>query len=302
MALGNFDGVHPGHQQVIRPVLSVPSEQPLCPTVVTFYPHPREFFTGRACQWLTPITEKAAFLKSLGIRQLVLLPFNQALANLTPAEFVQAILVERLQARQISVGQDFHFGRQRSGTVAELEAIAAQHQIRVHVAPLQLLDGERVSSSAIRQALAEGQIAQATRLLGRPYTLIGPVISGQQLGRTLGFPTANLQIPPEKLLPRFGVYAVQVHSDAWNEGKWEPGVMNIGVRPTVDGLQLTTEVHLLDWAGDLYGQGLTVELLHSLRSEEKFASLEALKAQIQRDCDRARSLLSLPRAVPHPPS
>lgn len=288
VALGNFDGVHQGHQRVICPVLGHSFA-----TVVTFYPHPQEFFTGQRRPLLTPLHEKAGYLEKLGVEQLVLLPFNQALAALTPQEFVTEILVERLQARQVSVGQDFCFGRQRSGTTTDLQTIAAQFGIAVQIAPLHTDNGERISSSAIRQALQSGDLLQANRLLSRPYALIGKVVQGQQLGRTIGFPTANLQVPPEKFLPRQGVYAVRVQRQGQNSSPaaaWT-GVMNLGNRPTVDGTVQTIEVHLLDWSGDLYGEELVVHLADFLRPEQKFASLDDLKAQIAADCGVARSKL-----------
>jgi riboflavin kinase / FMN adenylyltransferase len=307
IALGNFDGVHRGHQKVIEPVTVATrvgspvlagavcsassdagslgqSATPIA-TVVTFYPHPQEFFTGQRRLLLTPIPEKAQYLQTIGIEQLVLLPFNWALANLTPEEFVEQILVQRLQAKQVSVGQDFRFGRKRAGTVTDLQEIAAQYGIPVEVASLHLHHGERISSSAIRHALSQGELDRANELLGRAYTLVGEVVSGKQLGRTIGFPTANLKLPEDKFLPRCGVYSVWVKSAELGQ---QPGVMNIGYRPTVEGQQISVEVHLLDWSGDLYGQTLTVSLEQFLRPEQKFASLEELKAQIQRDAEQAQ--------------
>ncbi|NJO41264.1 MAG: bifunctional riboflavin kinase/FAD synthetase [Cyanobacteria bacterium CRU_2_1] len=285
VALGNFDGIHRGHQQVIKPVLGTTHS-----TVVTFHPHPQEFFTGQQRTLLTPLDEKAQCLQQMGIEQLVLVPFNRALANLTPQEFVETVLVQHLQVKQISVGQDFCFGRHRSGTATDLQTIAAQYDIPVEIIPLHTSDGERISSSAIRHALEQGDLQRANHLLGKSYALIGQVMHGQQLGRTIGFPTANLKLPPEKFLPRQGVYSVWVSSSEWVTH--HPGVMNIGYRPTVDGTQQTIEVHLLDWTGDLYGQTLTIRLDHFLRPEQKFASLDELKAQIQTDCEIARSRLT----------
>lgn len=318
VALGNFDGVHRGHRQVIEPILTDPkvhsasclfpvdidavddeaddevNESPsVYATVVTFHPHPQEFFTGKRRLLLTPLAEKAHYLKKMGVQQLVLLPFNQALARLTPPEFVETILVQQLQAKRISVGQDFCFGRQRSGTVTELRAIASQYDIAVDTVSLHRCQGERVSSSAIRQALSNGELQHANQLLGRPYALVGQVVQGQQLGRTIGFPTANLKLPDEKFLPKQGVYAVRVYCTAIGATE-RPllGVMNIGYRPTVDGTQQTVEVHLLNWTGDLYDKTLTVSLESFLRSEQKFASLDELKAQIQIDCVNAQTALT----------
>jgi riboflavin kinase / FMN adenylyltransferase len=286
VALGNFDGIHRGHREVIQPILQETESPKVFSTVVTFRPHPQEYFTGQSRTLLTPLDEKVQHLKSLGVEQLVLLPFDEALASLTPQEFVERILVQQLQARQISVGQNFRFGKRRSGTTNDLQAIAAQHQVAVHIIPLYTAAGDRVSSSAIRQALEEGNPRQAGQLLGRPYALVGRVVTGRQLGRTIGFPTANLQVPLEKFVPRKGVYRVTVKG----KGIAALGVMNIGDRPTVDqaGTQTTIEVHLLDWSGDLYGQTLSVELESFLRPEQKFGSLEELKAQIQADCATAR--------------
>ncbi len=345
VALGNFDGVHRGHQQVIAPVLKTKQEslakrleergdrvevkslnrlvtyasEHTYATVVTFNPHPQEFFTGKRRTLLTPLQEKAQQLESLGVEQLVLLPFDRELAALSPQEFVEKILVQQLHVQQISVGEDFCFGRQRSGTASDLKVIAATFNIPVTIIPLHYFASdspqetlrERISSSCIRQALEQGDLPRAQTLLGRPYTLTGCVVKGQQLGRTIGFPTANIQLPPEKFLPRQGVYAVRVFiEDESRRGSGVAGgageevislslashspyigVINIGCRPTVNGTQPSVEVHLLDWSGDLYGQTLTVQLEKFLRPEQKFASLEALKAQIQADCDLAQSVL-----------
>ncbi len=303
IALGNFDGVHRGHQRVIEPVLtdavirpaaleSRSSHQLSYSTVVTFQPHPREFFTGERRSLLTPLEEKIVVLRSLGVKQLVLLPFNEAVAKLAPEEFVRSILVEQLQAKHISVGKDFCFGRNRSGTATDLRAIATQYEIPVEIVPLHTCDGERISSSAIREALSLGDLERANRLLGRPYQLVGRVVHGQQLGRTIGFPTANLKLPAEKFVPRTGVYSVWVSCPTMNSGQAVRGVMNIGYRPTVEGKQQTIEVHILDWSGDLYGQTLNVMLDGFLRPEQKFASLDELKAQIQEDCAAAQTTLA----------
>lgn len=260
-----------------------------CATVVTFSPHPQAYFLGISKPLLTPVEEKACQLEVLGIEQLVTLPFNTALAALTPEEFVEQILVNGLHAQRISVGSDFRFGKGRSGDALGLRAIAAKYNIPVMLVPLREEKGDRISSSRIREALQSGNLSDATQLLGRFYTLTGTVVMGQQLGRTIGFPTANLQVPSEKFLPRTGVYSVWVRL---SEQVLIKGVMNIGHRPTVSGQDLSIEVHLLDWAGDLYGQTLTVELTEFIRAEQKFDSLAALKAQIVKDCETARQYLN----------
>ncbi len=290
--MGNFDGIHRGHQCVIAPVVG--NTENLVSTVLTFNPHPQEFFTGTSRLLLTPIAEKVVQLEALGVQQLVLLPFDREIAKLTPQEFMQQILIERLQARSISVGFNFRFGCQRCGSVEDLRAMWGD---RLHIVSEQLMHDVcdtsdpsiRISSSAIRRALEQGEIDAARTLLGRPYSLIGNVVAGQQMGRKLGFPTANLQLPPQKFLPRDGVYAVQVLRLG---DKPLPAVMNIGMRPTVTGDRARTiEVHLLDWDGDLYGRELCVNLVKFLRPEQKFESLEALKQQITIDCELATKLL-----------
>ncbi len=329
VALGNFDGVHRGHSQVIQPILhpsgaaqsiamTPPSgegqgrieglrlpnhkenvEHPIrlgkghtYSTVATFNPHPREFFSGQSWKLLTTRSEKVQQLSLLGVQQLVLLPFDRELASLSPQEFVEKILIQRLQATHVSVGEDFHFGHRRAGTAYELQAIASSYGVEVSIVSLQMCQGERISSSSIRQSLQDGDISKANLRLGRPYTLTGVVVKGQQLGRKLGFPTANLQLPPEKFLPKHGVYGVRVHHPTLPSLASSPcAVMNIGHRPTVSGIDVTVEVHLLDWSGDLYGQTLTVSLEQFLRPEQKFASLEDLKRQIQVDCEAARAVL-----------
>lgn len=304
VALGNFDGVHQGHQQVIKPILKAAgaaSELTAMPsldakatkgqayaTVATFEPHPREFFSGETWKLLTPRLEKVQLLKALGVEQLVLLPFDRELTSLSPEEFVKTILVQQMQVTRVSVGEDFRFGHRRAGTATDLQAIASTYGIDVTIISLQTFQGERISSSIIRQALSSGDIPQANRLLGRPYSLTGVVAQGQQLGRTIGFPTANLQLPSEKFLPRHGVYCGHVDGSALNS---QAAVMNIGQRPTVDGLSMTIEVHLLDWSGDLYGQTLTISIEQFLRPEQKFASLDDLKTQIQADSAQARAIL-----------
>ncbi|AFZ45196.1 riboflavin kinase [Halothece sp. PCC 7418] len=294
IALGNFDGVHQGHRNVIQPVL----EQSVRSTVVTFHPHPREYFSGQPCSLLTPLEEKISHLKALGIQQLVLLPFNQELAALCAEEFVQKILIEQLHPHYISVGEDFRFGYKRQGSAQDLRAIASSYHVAVNIANLRTKAKERISSSRIREAINQGQVELAKQLLGRPYTLNGTVVTGEQRGRTIGFPTANLVLPRNKLIPCYGVYAVEVTSITYPLLSPHPAVMNIGMRPTVNGQHPTIEIHLLDWTGDLYQHSLSVQLKQFLRPEAKFESLEALKAQINKDCETARQLLPYPSSQP----
>ncbi|MBE9249960.1 bifunctional riboflavin kinase/FAD synthetase [Dolichospermum sp. LEGE 00240] len=306
VALGKFDGVHLGHQRVIQPVLQSAwsQENSVRPysTVVTFDPHPQEFFTGLPRDLLTPLDEKVAQLRSLGVEQLVLLPFDRELSALSPEEFVDKILVQQLQCQQISVGQDFCFGKKRVGTAQDLQAIAAKYNIPVTIVPIKTdtdilpaTDDARISTSLIRESLEAGDIPKANRLLGRPYTLTGEVVTGQKLGRTIGFPTANIQLPKDKFLPRHGVYAIEaiIHKETPDKSPTQQfGVMNIGNRPTVNGIDTCVEVHLFNWYGDLYGKILEIQLVKFLRPEQKFPSLEALKNQIQLDCTAAKAIFS----------
>ncbi len=281
IALGNFDGLHLGHQAVIRPVLPGNIAPELTSTLVSFSPHPREFFGQNQRSLLTTLAEKIKILGKMGIEQLVLLDFNQGLASLNAAEFMQQVLQEKIQAEHISVGFNFHFGAKRLGTVSDLKNKWGD---RLHITPEQLNQNQRICSSSIRTALAEGNVIFANKFLGRAYSLTGKVVIGDRLGRQLGFPTANLELDPRKFLPKFGVYVVRVEI----EQQKILGVMNVGVRPTVTGgAQQRIEVHLLNWQGDLYSKELTAELIEFLRPEVKFASLNVLKAQIQQDCERA---------------
>ncbi len=300
IALGNFDGVHIGHRHVIAPIL--PSALPsnlrdrannLTSTVVSFSPHPQEFFSNKTRSLLAPFDEKVALLKSLGVEQLVLLPFDANLAKLTAAEFIQKILIDSLQVELISVGCDFHFGSKRQGNVSDLQNIWGD-RLTVITEKTMSFGGVdhapvRISSSNIRTALAQGEIDLANALLGRPYNLVGRVVQGKQLGRTIGFPTANLELPTQKCLPRDGVYVIQ----AIVNHKKICGVMNIGLRPTVNGDTRSVEVHLLNWQGDLYDQELSVNLIKFIRPEQKFDSLNTLKAQIQADGQTALNYFDL---------
>jgi riboflavin kinase / FMN adenylyltransferase len=292
VALGNFDGIHLGHAAVIRSLSERPAQDVLdsndhCyTTVVSFTPHPHVFFSGQPKPLLTLLPEKIQLLEALGVEQLVLLPFDQDLANLTPEDFVEQVLAGQLKAQKISVGFNFCFGRERAGTAEDLRAIATRFNIPVTIVKPALMAEDRISSSAVREALESGDAVRAKQLLGRAYSLTGTVIQGQQLGRTLGFPTANLNVSAEKFIPLRGVYQVQVDSPAFTQPQL--GVMNIGIRPTIAGTLQTIEVHLLDWSGDLYGHTVTVHLEQFLRPEQKFESLDALKVQIQIDCANAR--------------
>ncbi len=297
IALGSFDGLHQGHRRVIAAVTEPllhdgrPVVPPLVPTVVSFWPHPREVLHGETRLRLDLPEEKLTLLEPLGIRQLVLVPFTRELAALRPEPFVHQVLAGLLQARRIAVGTNFRFGVDRSGDADDLARIGADLGIDVRVVPM-LWDGEeRVSSSRIRRALAAGDIQEAERLLERPYRFSGQVVSGRGLGRQLGWPTANLQVDGRKFLPQEGVYAALAWCDDGHgaSGEAMAAVMNLGPQPTVDPqAPSAVEVHLLDRDITLAGARLTVQPLRLLRHQQAFPSLEALSLQIHCDAQVAR--------------
>ncbi|MFM8526404.1 MAG: bifunctional riboflavin kinase/FAD synthetase [Cyanobacteriota bacterium] len=288
VALGSFDGLHHGHRRVIAAVAAAPS--PLVPTVVSFWPHPREVLKGEPRLRLDLPAEKLELLEPLGIRQLVLVPFDRQLAALSPQEFVDQVLIDQLQARRVAVGADFCFGAGRAGNADLLCRLGDAQGLQVQVLPMLADQGGRFSSSRIRRALAAGRLDEARDLLERPYRFRGVVHSGRGLGRQLGWPTANLQIDGRKFLPREGVYAAW----AWTpDGLPMAAVMNLGPQPTVDPeAPSAVEVHLLDRSLELNGLELVVQPVRWLRSQQAFASLEALTTQIGVDADLARAVLT----------
>ena len=295
LALGSFDGLHAGHRGVIAEAIrNCPVEA--VPSVVSFWPHPREVLFGEPRLRLDLPSEKLALLKPLGIEQLVLVPFTRELAELSAEAFVETVLLDTLQARQIAVGANFRFGRNRSGDAALLQQVAAARGVPVRVADIVEDADGRMSSSRIRSALEAGDLKTARSLLSRPYRFQGPVVKGRGLGRGLGWPTANLRVDGRKFLPGLGVYAAW----AWLDGTGErmPAVMNLGPQPTVDpNAPSAVEVHLLDRSLELVGRQLHVEPVSRLRGQVKFSGLEALSKQIGRDADAARALLTTQSGV-----
>ncbi|HEY1943802.1 MAG TPA: bifunctional riboflavin kinase/FAD synthetase [Roseiarcus sp.] len=290
-AIGNFDGVHLGHAAVIGRTRALAKERGLPSAVLTFEPHPVDFFAGRPVVFrLTPFAIKARALRSLGVDGAVFLTFDASLAGLPASEFVERVLVERLGVGAVVVGWDFHFGKARSGTPEFLARAGERHGFQVEILDKVEArdDGELkvISSSGIRRALEQGDVAAAARGLGRDYRIAGVVCAGQRLGRTLGVPTANIELEPTNRLA-FGVYAVRAHV----AGRGYGGVASYGVRPTVDNGAPLLEVHLFDFSGDIYGQEMEVEFVARLREERTFPSLDALKVEMARDIERARAAL-----------
>jgi len=292
-AIGNFDGMHVGHQAVIKRALALARERGSPSALLTFEPHPADFFAGRPVAFrLTPPAMKASLCERVGLSGLVVLTFDATLATKTAEEFVAEVLVARLNVGAVVVGWDFHFGKGRAGNPAFLAEAGARYGFEVEIVDkVEEGQGESahlVSSTAIRRALERGDVKSAEKQLGRPYAVSGHVMAGQRLGRTLGVPTANIALEPTNRLAH-GVYAVRARVDG---GVWRPAVASFGVRPTFDNGAPLLEVHLLDFAGDLYGREMEVEFADRIRDERKFGSLPALVAEMRRDIDRARSILA----------
>ena len=294
VALGSFDGLHAGHRRVIASVTKTDHLHAI-PTVVSFWPHPREVLHGEPRLRLDLPEEKLELLEPLGIQQLVLVPFNRQLAQLSAADFVEQVLLGCLQARQIAVGANFRFGRGREGDTNTLRDLAEAAGVQVSVLPILEDAGGRMSSSRIREALSKGDLQTASKLLGRPYRFRGTVVRGRGLGRDLGWPTANLQVDGRKFLPGLGVYAARAWIQRDGEGRESealPAVMNLGPQPTVDpNSPSAVEVHLLDRQIELVGQELVVEPVERLRGQQRFSGLEELSAQIGQDAEAARERL-----------
>ncbi|MEY6432571.1 bifunctional riboflavin kinase/FAD synthetase [Thioalkalicoccus limnaeus] len=293
--IGNFDGVHRGHRHVLRHLLERGRAQGLPATLITFEPQPLEVLAPQAAPArLTRLREKLAAVADCGIERVVLLGFGPRLAAMAPAEFVRDLLVDRLGVACLMVGDDFRFGRGRGGDIELLRAMGAEFGFVVEDLATLTHGTERISSTRIREALEQGDLDQARHLLGRPYRICGRVVHGDQRGRAIGFPTANIGLN-RRVSPLRGVYAVMVQGVA--EAPW-PGVANIGWRPTVgDQPRPLLEVHLFDFAGDIYGRHAEVEPRLKLRDERRFDSLAELTQQIGRDVAAARTYLDCPARI-----
>ena len=287
VAMGNFDGVHLGHQSVID---LARGHGPL--GVVTFEPHPRQVFAPEAPPFrLMNAEARANRLARLGVAELYELPFDARVAAMSPERFVTEVLRDGLGVSHVVVGADFRFGKGRAGTAEDLQSLGAAHGLRVTVAPLIALDGEEISSTAIRRALAEGRPRDAAQMLGHLHRMEGEVIHGEKRGRELGYPTANMSVQGLHL-PKLGVYAVKVDILTGPQAGSYIGASSLGVRPQFGGTVPNLETFLFDFTGDLYGQHLSVALVDYLRPEMKFDGLQGLLDQMAADCERARAILS----------
>ncbi|MDO4697526.1 MAG: bifunctional riboflavin kinase/FAD synthetase [Pasteurellaceae bacterium] len=283
LAIGNFDGVHLGHQHILARLKAKSATLNLPSVVMLFEPQPREFFAKQSEKFTAParlmrLRDKLHALKELGIDYVFCVRFNQAFATLSPDAFIQQLLVKTLNVRYLSVGDDFHFGANRQGNFATLKQASEQFGFEIEDSESHCLEQERISSSLIREALASDDFALAERLLGKPYAISGRVAHGNKLGRTIGFPTANIMLN-RLVTPIQGVYAVQVETAF---GRFN-GIANVGNRPTINGTKPLLEVHIFDFAEKIYGQAISVSFLQKIRAETKFDSFEQLKQQIEQD-------------------
>jgi len=287
LTIGNFDGVHVGHQAMLARLTAASRELGVPPCVMTFEPHPREFFApDKAPTRLTSLREKLELLERFGVERTHVCRFNFEFAKTTPEDFIDRILRRGLAARWILVGDDFRFGARRGGDLAMLKQAAGRCGFEVHAMASVVADGVRVSSTAVREALAAGDMRRAHRLLGRPYSISGRVVSGDRFGRKLGFPTANVLMKHNRP-PLSGIFAVEVHGLG---AQPLPGAASLGVRPTVTNIaKPCLEVHLLDFGRDIYGAHLQIDFLHKLRDEEKYADVETLKRAIANDVINTRA-------------
>ena len=281
VTLGTFDGVHIGHNAILDKICKVAKHENLESVILTFFPHPRKIVSNNYdIKLLNTIEEKSVLLEKIGIQNFIVHPFDKTFSELSPREFVTQVLVEKLNIQKIIIGHDHKFGKDRAADFNDLINFGKEFGFEVEEISAQQINEVSVSSTKIRNSLLEGNISLANDYLGYPYVLTGNVVKGNQLGRTIGFPTANIQIPEEyKLIPKNGVYIVTANVLDQNVF----GMMNIGVKPTLGENKLSIEVHLLDFDKDIYNQKIQVNLLERLRDEQKFESFEALKSQIESD-------------------
>ncbi|WP_269613578.1 bifunctional riboflavin kinase/FAD synthetase [Prochlorococcus marinus] len=288
LALGSFDGLHLGHKKVIKAILKEPIG---VPTVVSFWPHPREVLFGESRLRLDLPNEKTFLLEPLGIEQLVLVPFNKTLASKSAETFIDEILVKTLHAKHIAVGENFRFGRNREGDISTLKKIGASLGIKISIIPILEDNHGRLSSSRVRKALNDGDLKHAQYLLKRPYTFRGTVEKGRGLGKKIGWATANLKIDGRKFLPSIGVYAAWAYIG--NKNERFSAVMNMGPQPTIDpNSSSAVEVHLLDKEINLLGHELIIEPVHRIRLQKKFKNIEELSKQISLDAIFAKEILT----------
>lgn len=288
---GTFDGVHLGHQTILSRLTEVAKASGGESVLITYWPHPRTVVSNDSqnLRLLTTLDEKIELLDQAGVDHLVVIPFTRSFSELTSEEYIRQILIGKIGTRKLVIGYDHRFGRDREGGFDYIQAHQSEYGFEVEEISRQDVEAVGVSSSKIRAALNEGNVQTANRFLGRLYSLNGTVVKGRQLGRTIGFPTANLQVDdPSKLIPANGVYAVDVEYAGQTLG----GMLNIGFRPTVAGTNQTIETYIFDFDKDIYGEHITLKFKEFLRPEQKFDGLPALVAQLKRDEESARTILN----------
>ncbi len=292
VVIGNFDGVHRGHQAVIGHAADIVRSGNLPLIAMTFEPHPRRYFRPDDEPFrLTPFRTKVAQISALGVEAMLVVNFNESFSQLTGDEFIDRVLIDGLRAHHVVVGYDFTFGRNRDGDTDLLAARSAATGFAFDtVEPVTSADEVIYSSTAIRNHLREGKPGHAAALLGRPFEIEGRVVQGDQIGRTIGFPTANV-LPADYIRPAFGIYAVRVGIDEGNDIAWHDGVANLGTRPTVGGTYPLVEPHIFDFDGNLYGQRIRIAFIEYIRPEIHYDTVEEMTRQIENDCDTARRIL-----------
>jgi riboflavin kinase / FMN adenylyltransferase len=281
VTIGTFDGVHIGHNSIIKKLIKASQNTDLETVILSFFPHPRMVLNSYSeVKLLNTIDEKSILIEKLGLQHLIIHPFDETFANLSAEEFVLEILVKKLNIKKIIIGHDHRFGKNRSANIDDLILFGKKYNFEVEQISAQEIEQVSVSSTKIREALYDGNIILANKYLGYNYFLTGNVIKGRQLGRTINFPTANIAISENfKLIPKNGVYVVK----SFLNNEWVFGMMNIGIKPTFEEHKLTIEVHFLDFNTDLYQQQIQVSILHFIRDEQKFNGIESLKLQLQKD-------------------
>ena len=291
LTIGTFDGVHLGHQKIVERVVTTARQEGLLATVFTFFPHPRMVVQhDKGLKLIHTSQEKKQLLQQLGVDLLVVQPFNEAFAQLSAEEFVSTILVQRLNVKKVIIGYDHRFGRNRTANIDDMRLFGEKYGFAVEEISVQEVDEVSVSSTKIREALNKGDVTTAEHYLGTPYSLTGTVVHGLKLGRTLGYPTANIQVTEDyKLIPKDGVYAVYSYIGS----RKVYGMMSIGKNPTIEGKGASIEVYFFDFNGNLYDQKLTIEFVQYLREEQKFATIDLLKKQLQDDETAARKAIAV---------
>jgi riboflavin kinase / FMN adenylyltransferase len=284
VTLGVFDGLHLGHQEIMKTVVERANALSAVPTVITFDPHPRAVLhPENSPPMLQTLDQRLGSFEVLGIEQAIVIRFNRDFASTDAEKFLREVIFQRLKAQEVYLGKGFAFGKNRAGNIDLLKKISVELGFVAEEVPEIQLRGQRISSSQIRRLLADGKVNLSRRMLGRPYGVEGLVIHGDKRGRTIGFPTANLK-PKNRVIPKNGVYV----TSTLIEGEWRRSITNIGIRPTFEnGLEPSVETFILDWDGDLYDDVIRVRFLHRVRDEKKFSGIDELKAQIKKDCDVA---------------